>query len=192
MNNSEYIQLIKNEFGLDAKDVICAYKFAKHKHRGQYRDDGSPYIIHPVRVAELTRENKPSTNAKILYISALLHDTLEDTYTSYKEICNRFDSQVASLVMELSTAKEVPHTLKGGKAEYLSKKMENMTNYALFIKLCDRLDNLRDVAHTNEEKVNRLVRETKTILEYLQQHRPYTQSQQKIVDLINVELKKYH
>ena len=189
--DKQYLNDLILQFGADAREIEKAYAFAESKHKGQFRDDGSPYITHPVRVAELTRTYKPSTNAKMLYIAALLHDTLEDTYTSYRELEDNFGADVASLVMELSTAAQVPHILKGGKAEYLSHKMENMTNYALFIKLCDRLDNLRDIKSTTEEKKKRMYNDTRIIMDYLHQKRPFTSSQNVIAKLIEKELKKH-
>ena len=191
MTDKEYVNQLKLAFGTDAKSVEKAWEFATQKHKGQVRDDGSPYITHPVRVAELTRKYKNSKNASMIYISALLHDTLEDTYTSYKELRDNFGNDVASLVMELSTAKQAPHQMPGGKAEYLSHKMEYMTNYALFIKLCDRLDNLQDTPGTNKAKHARIFNDTRIIMDYLYAHRKLTSSQKSVANLIEKELKKH-
>ncbi|MBP5651147.1 MAG: bifunctional (p)ppGpp synthetase/guanosine-3',5'-bis(diphosphate) 3'-pyrophosphohydrolase [Clostridia bacterium] len=191
MKDKEYLDSLILQFGAGARRIEKAIDFATKKHEGQLRDDGRPYITHPIRVAELTRMYKPSHNAEMIYIAALLHDTLEDTYTSYKELMDNFGNEVASLVMELSTAKEVPHIIKGGKAEYLSHKMENMTTYALFIKLCDRYDNLCDVAGTTEEKRNKMFADTRKILDYLYDHITFTSSQKTIVNMIEKELKKH-
>lgn len=163
--------------------VIKAYLFAKEKHKGQLRDGGQPYIIHPIRVARIVRENKKSKNSDVLVASALLHDTLEDTYTSYKELEDNFGEIVASLVMELTTASYMPKL--EGKDVYLSHKMENMSSYALYIKLADRLDNLSDLASTSDEKRIRILNQTKNIIDYLSNHITFTSSQQKLVDKIN-------
>lgn len=166
-----------------------AYAFAKQKHRGQLRDGGQSYIIHPIRVAQLILKYKPSKNQDVLIAAALLHDTLEDTYTSYKELCENFGEMVASIVMELTTASFVPKL--EGKDVYLSHKMENMTNYALCVKLADRLDNIRDLSDTSQEKRIRILNQTKNIIDYLVLHRNLTDSHKKLIEQINFVLNKY-
>lgn len=156
--------------------------FAKTKHEGQLRQNGSPYITHPVRVAKLVAQYKKSKNYKLLLSAALLHDTLEDTYTCTKELYDFFgeNSQVPSLVVELTTAKFVPKLI--GKAEYLAHKMENMTSYALVIKLCDRLDNLTDLNGCSLEKKQRMMTDTRYIIDYLKTHRELTQTHLNIIN----------
>lgn len=168
---------------MNTKLIKDALIFARQKHRGQLRDGGNPYIVHPIRVAKLVLTYKKSKDIEILVAGALLHDTLEDTYTSYKELEEAFGEVVASLVMELTTASYVPKL--EGKDVYLSRKMENMTNYALVIKLADRLDNLSDLSSTTDEKRIRILNQTKNIVDYLVEHRVLTSTQQKLVDEIN-------
>jgi len=168
--------------------VKKAYQFAKQKHKGQVRDGGEPYIIHPVRVARLVLENKRSKNIAILLCAALLHDTLEDTYTSYRELEETFGETVASLVMELTTASCACRI--EGKDNYLCHKMEHMTSYALYVKLADRLDNLCDLAALKPEKKARLLKDSKTIIDYLSKHITFTSSQQHLIEKINKVLKK--
>ena len=168
---------------MDKELITKAYKFAKLKHQGQLRDNGQQYIVHPIRVARIVLENKHSKNCDILVASALLHDTLEDTYTSYKELEENFGEVIASLVMELTTASYMPKL--EGKDVYLSHKMENMSSYALYVKLADRLDNISDLSNTTDEKRIRILNQTKNIIDYLTTHITFTSSQQKIVDKIN-------
>ncbi len=182
-----FISDIKNSFKDDANIVLKAIKFADKKHKGIMRDDGTPYITHPMQVAEYVRQFKVSKNASMLYMAAVLHDTLEDTYTSYRELCETFSEEVASIVMELSTAKFAPLWISsgdGGKAEYLAKKMEHMTNYALYIKLCDRLHNLTTLKGCAKEKQARTVNDTRIILDYLKVVRKLTESQQRVANEI--------
>ncbi len=182
-----FISDIKNSFNDDANIVLKAIKFADKKHKGIMRDDGTPYITHPMQVAEYVRQFKVSKNASMLYMAAVLHDTLEDTYTSYRELCETFSEEVASIVMELSTAKFAPLWISsgdGGKAEYLAKKMEHMTNYALYIKLCDRLHNLTTLTGCAKEKQARTVNDTRIILDYLKVVRKLTESQQRVANEI--------
>lgn len=165
------------------------YLFAKEKHRGQLRDGGQAYIVHPVRVAKLIIQHKSSKNIELLVAGALLHDTLEDTYTSYRELEDNFGEVVASMVMELTTASYVPKL--EGKDIYLSHKMENMSSYALCIKLADRLDNLSDLSQVREEKRVRTLNQTKNIIDYLTAHRKLTKAQQSLVNEINKILNQY-
>ena len=191
----EQITNIKETFGADADKVMDAISFAMEKHEGVYRDDGSPYVTHSLTVAEYVTKYKQSKNAAMLYMAAVLHDTIEDTFTSYRELCERFGEEVGSLVMELSTAKFAPLWInngKGGKAEYLAKKMENMTNYALYIKLCDRLHNLQTLDGCSEDKINRTLRDTRIILDYLTVVRDYTSSQERVVKEIEAILAKHN
>ena len=189
----EHINKLKEAYGEDAKKVIEAIKFADKKHKGILRDDGTPYILHPLRVAGFVQKYKITKHGSMLFMAAVLHDTIEDTYTSYRELCDRFGEETASIVMELSTAKFAPLWIgKGGKAEYLSKKMENMTSYALFIKLCDRLDNVCTLSGCTEKKINKTVSDTRIILDYIKKVRTLTSSQEKVVKAIEKELAKYN
>ena len=170
-------------------DINQVYLFAKSKHEGQKRDNGADYITHPVNVAKIIKEVKgDSKNIDVLVAAALLHDTLEDTYTSYRELEENFGKEIASIVMELTTAPVVPKMI--GKAKYLATKMENMTNYALLIKFADRYNNLCDLNGTTQEKRQRTISDTEYILNYLSSRRTYTTSQQKLVDLIQKQIKK--
>ena len=174
---------------INLKEVL---EFATEKHKGQKRDDGKDYIIHPMRVAELVDKYKAcdSKNREILIAAALLHDTLEDTYTSYKELVENFGEAVASLVQELTTAKFASKTI--GKGLYLAEKMQYMTNYALTIKLADRLDNVNDLLGCKPEKQARVIKETYYILDYLTKRRSLTNSQQQLATEIKNTLDKYH
>lgn len=173
-----------SKYDESSKELIQkAYLFAKEKHKDQKRDGGEPYIIHPIRVAEIVFENKRSKNFSTLIAAALLHDTLEDTYTSYRELEETFGEAVASLVMEVTTA-SVACRLEG-KDAYLSHKMQHMTSYALYVKLADRLDNIGDLDNSPAAKRERIFRETKNIIKFLSDNIKFTSSQQKLVDKIN-------
>ena len=168
-------------------DINKVLEFATKKHQGQKRDDGSEYIEHPIRVAKIVEKYKPnSLNKNILIAGALLHDTLEDTYTSYKELVDNFGEVVASLVVELTTAKYGCKMI--GKAIYLAEKMQYMTNYALYIKLADRLDNISDLKGCSENKKAKMIADTKYFLEYLDKKRNLTKSQMEIKNEIQTKL----
>lgn len=170
-------------------DYNFVLNFAAKKHEGQLRADGiTPYIEHPIKVAELIKKYKKSRNIDAIVASALLHDTLEDTYTSYRELVDNFGEIVASMVMEVTTASYMPHLV--GKGNYLKHKMIDMSNYSLCIKLADRLANLMDAGSLPEERRQRIIFDTYEIIEYLEEKRQLTEAHRALIEAIKVELKK--
>lgn len=169
-------------------------EFAKERHKGQVRADGQDYITHPIRVSELVSEFKPSTNANILKAGALLHDVLEDTYTSYRELKDRFGEVVASLVMEVTSSGFMPKLV--GKQIYLAHKMQYMSSYALIIKLADRLDNIRDLQGLRIDKIQKTYFDTVYMINYIEGKRNLTGAQTKLKDAIREQLiiinKRFH
>ena len=179
---------IKLDKEIDLEEVL---RFATEKHKGQKRDDGNDYITHPIRVAKLVDnfKAKNSANREVLLAAAFLHDTLEDTDTSYKELATKFGEVVASLVLELTTAKYACHTI--GKSQYLAEKMQHMTSYALTIKLADRLDNIMDLKGCRIEKQTKMINDTIYILNYLEKNRKLTKPQIAISNAIKDKIESY-
>ena len=161
--------------------------FAIERHKGQLRSDGQEYITHPIRVSELVSKFKPSQNANILKAGALLHDVLEDTYTSYRELKDRFGEVVASLVMEVTSSTFMPKLV--GKQIYLAHKMQYMSSYALVIKLADRLDNLSDMNCMPRERIQKTFFDTIYMLNYIETKRILTTAQENLVTAIRIQLK---
>ena len=127
--------------------IQSAIEFATQKHEGQTRKfSGKPYVTHPINVSNIVHQyclgNK---NYETLMTSAILHDTLEDTETTFKEIESNFGKEVSNLVQELTNDNE---ELQAGKTEYMKKKFLKLSNNALILKLADRLDNMRDAPTT--------------------------------------------
>lgn len=168
---------------INIKEVL---DFATERHLGQKRNDGTPYINHPIRVSELVSKYKPSQNANILKAGALLHDVLEDTYTSYRELKDRFGEVVASLVMEVTSSSYVPKLV--GKQIYLAHKMRYMSSYALIIKLADRLDNISDLRGCTDEKIRRTFFDTIYMINYIEGKRVLTIAQRSIINAIRQQL----
>ena len=145
-----------------------ALKFASRIHDGTYRKGPKKeeYIWHPIRVAYLVDKYKDSKAKEDLICASLLHDTIEDTIgiklDVHNDIIEQFGIQVGSLVKELTTEEGIKKLL--GKTTYLSLKLITMTNYALVIKLCDRLDNISDLDNVDEAFKKRYIDETKKIL----------------------------
>ena len=79
----------------DLEQIDRAVAFAEQKHSGQTRKDGSPYITHPLAVAEIVAETGLDTDA---IIAAILHDCIEDTDSTHDEIARQFGQTVAELV----------------------------------------------------------------------------------------------
>ena len=170
-------------------DYEYVLEFAKKKHEGQFRADGvTPYINHPIQVAAIVKRVKKSADIDSIVAAALLHDTLEDTYTSYRELTDEFGEMVASMVMEVTTASYVPMLI--GKSNYLKRKMVDMSNYALVIKLSDRLANLIDSKTLSEERRYRLIVDTHDIIEYIEAHRELTGTQKVLITVIREQLAK--
>lgn len=116
-------------------------QFAQKKHRKQKRKfSNEPYFNHPKRVAEMV---KTMGGSAAMIAAGFLHDTIEDTDTTYEEIKENFGGIIADLVQELTS--DIKKIRKTGKALYLTEKMNQMSSEALLIKLCDRLDNVNDL-----------------------------------------------
>jgi (p)ppGpp synthase/HD superfamily hydrolase len=161
--------------------------FATKKHKGQKRKgNGLPYIIHPMRVANVLLEVKESKNLNLLLTAVLCHDTVEDCGVSLKTIAKKFGHAVASLVEELTLDKTKYESI--GKTKYLCQEVVKMSSYALCIKLCDRLDNVRDMKTMTPEFRTKYKAETKQILEALENRR-LTKTHKKIINLIEKTIK---
>lgn len=120
----------------------AAYAFAKYKHNqtGAVRKgSGLPYFVHPKGVAMIVLENGGTVEQ---INSALLHDTIEDTETSSFELKTLFGQKVASIVWELTNSRIEIEEL--GKEEYMSKKLINLSEDALTVKLADFIYNMND------------------------------------------------
>lgn len=145
-----------------------ALEFAREKHKGQIRKNNTPveYITHPINVANLVKKYaNNAVNIDDLVSSAYLHDTLEDTNTTYEELICNFGNIISNLVKELTNNDVLKKEM--GKTKYLSMKMANMSEDALIIKLCDRLDNVSSLYDTNKAFIDKYLRETISILNYI-------------------------
>lgn len=131
------------------RDLLQAVNFAADKHRDQRRKniEASPYINHPIQVAELIARVGEVDDLAVL-LAAVLHDTVEDTETSFEELEDLFGPEVSDLVAEVTDDKSL------SKAERKKEQIAHtvtMTNRAKLIKLADKTCNVRDVAHSPPE-----------------------------------------
>ena len=164
-----------------------AILYAVKAHRGQRRKgDGRPYILHPMSVLRTLYEVKESKNMFLLATVAMLHDVSEDCGVSIKKIAKKFGHAVAALVEELTLDKAKYETI--GKTKYLCEEVIKMSSYALCIKLCDRLDNVRDMKKMPDDFRTKYKAETAEILNVLQGNRKLTKTQKKLVKLITKEI----
>lgn len=141
-----------------------ALEFAREKHKGQMRKNNTPveYITHPINVANLVKKYANNAeNIDNLVSAAYLHDTLEDTNTTYEELICNFGNLISNLVKELTNNDVLKKEM--GKTKYLSMKMTSMSEDALIIKLCDRLDNVSSLYDTNKAFIDKYLRETISI-----------------------------
>jgi guanosine-3',5'-bis(diphosphate) 3'-pyrophosphohydrolase len=169
------------------EDTKAALKYATQAHSGQTRSDKSPYITHPVRVAKNIEQYKKSHNLDALISAAYLHDTIEDTDTTFEDLEKMFGGLVASLVKELTSDKEKIKEM--GKTEYLIHKMKGMTSWALAIKLADRLDNVSDLKTAkNPAWRHKYRKETEEILNRIERERVLTGSHKNIITMIRKKL----
>ena len=124
--------------------ILKALEFAALKHRDQRRKDAqaSPYINHPIALANVLAREGGGTDSTVL-AAALLHDTLEDTQTTPAELRDAFGETVASIVEEVTDDKSLP------KAERKRRQVEHaasLSREAKLVKLADKICNVRDVA----------------------------------------------
>ena len=148
---------------VDTKRLYDAFAYADNAHSGQLRKDGSPYITHPLAVAEIAAELELDTES---IIAALLHDTIEDTETTYDDIAKLFGKSVADLVDGVT---------KLTRVQYVSKEEEQMENLrkmlmamakdirVILVKICDRLHNMRTMNYQTPKKQREKARETMEI-----------------------------
>jgi len=124
--------------------LLDAVHFAADRHRNQRRKDAdaSPYINHPLALARLLSVDAGVSDVDVL-MSAVLHDTVEDTETTIEELRARFGERVAELVAEVTDDKRLP---KGRRKELQIEHAPHKSPGAALIKLADKTCNLRDVA----------------------------------------------
>ena len=155
--------LQKHMPGKDLTLVEQAIAYAQNKHKEQKRKDGSPYIIHPLAVAQIVAEMGLDTDA---VLGALLHDCIEDTDASFEDIAKRFGTVTAELVEGVT---------KLTRANFSSSEEQQMENLrkmfmamskdirVVLIKIADRLHNMRTMQYQTPAKQIQKCRETMDI-----------------------------
>jgi guanosine-3',5'-bis(diphosphate) 3'-pyrophosphohydrolase len=160
----DLIALVRNYNPRCNADLIRkAYAYGMKMHEGQMRKSGEPYFTHPVAVAAILTEQRLD-DATI--ITALLHDTIEDTRSTYAEIAEMFGGEVAELVDGVTKLTNLQlSSTESQQAENFRKLFMAMSRdlRVILVKLADRLHNMRTIRSMKVEKQAQKARETMEI-----------------------------
>ena len=144
----------------DTEKIRSAFEFAAALHEGQYRASEEPYILHPLEVACILADLKADTDT---ICAALLHDILEDTDTEPQEIKKRFGEAVLTLVNGVTKLSKYSFSSREERqAENFRKMFLAMADdiRVIFLKLADRLHNMRTLNYMKLEKQKEIAKET--------------------------------
>src|SRR5512135_407394 len=136
------------------------YVVSAKYHKGQLRMNGEPYLTHPLEVANILAELKLDA---VTVTAGLLHDVLEDTLMSPEELRKQFGDEVYQIVDGVTKISQVQFTSRQEKqAENFRKMLLAMVGdiRVLFVKLADRLHNMRTLQYLTPEQRERIARET--------------------------------
>ncbi|MCC6007203.1 MAG: bifunctional (p)ppGpp synthetase/guanosine-3',5'-bis(diphosphate) 3'-pyrophosphohydrolase [Rhodobacteraceae bacterium] len=160
----DLVDLVRNYNPGSNSDLIRqAYAYGRDMHEGQTRHSGEPYFTHPVEVAALLTEQRMD-DATI--VTALLHDTVEDTKSTRDEVSARFGEEIAHLVDGVTKLTNLElSSVESAQAENFRKLLLAMSRdlRVILVKLADRLHNMRTIRHLRPEKQQRKARETMDI-----------------------------
>ncbi|MEC4673269.1 MAG: bifunctional (p)ppGpp synthetase/guanosine-3',5'-bis(diphosphate) 3'-pyrophosphohydrolase [Nitrospirota bacterium] len=137
-----------------------AYAFSAKAHEGQIRRSGEPYLQHPLAVAGILTFLKLDMTA---IVAGLLHDTVEDTVATKEELEKEFGDDVAALVEGVTKIGQIPFkSYEEKQAENFRKMLLSMADdiRVVFIKLADRLHNMKTLEHLSEGKQKQIAQET--------------------------------
>ncbi len=160
----DLIALVRNYNPRTNEDLIRrAYAYGALMHEGQKRHSGEPYFTHPVAVAAILTEQRLD-DATI--VTALLHDTIEDTKSTWSEIARLFSEEIADLVDGVTKLTNLQLSSSEAKqAENMRKLLIAMSRdlRVILVKLADRLHNMRTIKSMRPEKQAQKARETMEI-----------------------------
>ena len=155
-------KIFKNQEELDV--ISKAYEFAKEKHAGKKRLNGDDYIIHPLEVANILLD---LNSDYITIAAALLHETVNHTDTTIDEIYDIFGNDIGNLIKSISKINRLElRDNQDSSAAYLRKVLVGLSEdvRVLFIKLADRLHNMRTLDALPPEEQKAKANETETVL----------------------------
>ncbi len=146
--------------GASEELILSSFKYADEAHTGQKRRSGEPFVIHPVRVATIIADLKLDVPS---ICAGLLHDCVEDTEASVKDLQELFSTEIAFLVDGVTKLGKLQWTNREDRqAESFRKMLVAMAKdiRVILIKLADRLDNMRTLQHMPQDKQESIARET--------------------------------
>ncbi len=150
--------------GADFEMIEKAYRYAVVHHGEQKRKDGSPYVTHPIAVAQIVADELHLDSESIT--AALLHDCIEDTEATYEDIAKKFSPTIADLVEGVSKLTRVVYTTKEEEQmENLRKMLMAMSRdiRVILIKIADRTHNMRTMEYQSTDKQRQKSLETMEI-----------------------------
>lgn len=160
----EFLDNIQQIYGDDSKLIVKAFEFANKKHAGQYRETGDEYMSHPYETAKILVGMRADIAT---VVSGLLHDCLEDTDCTEKEILTEFGEEITNIVVGASNIEPIKHShfQNESESENLRKMFLTMSKDArvAFVKLADRLHNMRTLHVKNRVKQIKIAKETMDI-----------------------------
>ena len=165
LDQKDLIKKVKNynKF-LNPETLSKAYTFALNAHKDQKRDSGDPYLMHPVAVASILTDLKLDSAT---IATGLLHDTIEDTQTTYKTVEKEFGKEVADLVDGVTKISEIEgKIIENSKAENIRKLILATSKdiRILLVKIADRLHNMRTLnSISDKNRRTRIAKETMEI-----------------------------
>ena len=151
---------------VDRGRVAACFDFAAEAHQGQMRDSGEPYISHCVAVALILVDLLESLLDTPVVCAALLHDVVEDTPVTAANVEKRFGREVATLVEGVTKLSKMHFERReAAQAENFRRMLLSMAHdlRVIFIKLADRLHNMRTIESLRPEKARRIAIETRDI-----------------------------
>ena len=153
-------EILKYNPNADIPMVEKAYIFSAKAHKGQTRLSGEPYLIHPLEVAyTLTKMNLDVPSV----VSGLLHDTIEDSYVSKKEVELYFGKEIAELVDGVTKISKIQmKTSEDSRVESYRKMILAMSKdiRVILVKLADRFHNMKTLNFLSRDKQIEIARET--------------------------------
>ncbi len=165
INSDQLLSKIQSYNKFSSNEPLSkAFNFAIEAHKNQKRISGVPYVVHPVAVANILAELKLDSAT---IITGLLHDTIEDTKTTYNIVLKEFGKEVADLVDGVTKISALEEKAADSSQAENFRKLILATSKdirVLLVKLADRLHNMRTInAFKSEEKKKRIAKETMEI-----------------------------
>ncbi len=149
-----------NNIHYDKDFFIRAFHYGEKAHEGQKRKSGEPYYVHPISVAEILVDLNMD---QATIIAGLLHDVIEDTDATFKDIEDEFSAEIATIVDGVTKLKQIKYkSREESQAENVRKMVVAMTDdiRVIIVKLADRVHNMRTLEFMRQAKQFEISRET--------------------------------